>query len=330
MTAPLMDHRGAARYFIGCQIDISHLMEGGRGLESFEQLLNDQEMVMKPVSEPLIRQSPLEVLKELSILLNDEELEIVKHRNRVRRNSIESNCNTSTRAVRTPIPRILVGMDTTFNSAYLPSRQFGRSGRLPGVYQNYILVRPFPSLRIIFTSESLRIPGLSQSRLMDRIGGPLHVRESLLDAFASGVGVTAKISWLTQPINRTPSYTQLNSRYNRNSDASDSISDSEIIEGKPRWIHCTPLLGSDSKPGVFMIVMVNKEVAGALNPVGPVPASRPMRSMDNMRDAWSQRAAGVGTTSRKLSSANLYADYLRSQGQKVASPSIDSRSLVDE
>jgi len=95
-------------------------------------------------------------------------------------------------------------------------------------------VRPYPSLRITFTSAALRIPGLLQSRFLDRVGGPLHVREGIYDALSQGVGVTAKISWLT---------------------ASNAGGDRSGLEGKPRWIHCTPLLGSDAKVGVWMVGM---------------------------------------------------------------------------
>lgn len=96
-----------------------------------------------------------------------------------------------------------------------------------------MLVRPYPSLRITFTSPAMRIPGLVQSRFMDRVGGPQHIREGLLDALTHGVGVTARISWLMHSV-----------RANRNS-----------TQGKPRWVHCTPLLGSDKNVGVWMIGM---------------------------------------------------------------------------
>ena len=62
----------------------------------------------------------------------------------------------------------------------------------------YLLVRPYPSLRIIFVSPGLRIPGLLQSRFLSRIGGPSHVRDGLSDAFEAGAAVTAKILWLPQ------------------------------------------------------------------------------------------------------------------------------------
>ncbi|KAF2794896.1 hypothetical protein K505DRAFT_303150 [Melanomma pulvis-pyrius CBS 109.77] len=330
MMAPLMDHHGMVRYFIGCQIDISHLIEGGRGLESFKQLLlNYEEKAQKPLPDPLSHKPPLKALRELSSLLNDEEMEIVKNRNRDRRNSVESTGSTPTRATYTPTARRVIGMDELIEPAYLPQSQFGPSGRLPGVYQNYILVRPYPSLRIIFTSAALRIPGLSQSRLMDRIGGPSHVREGLLDALAQGIGVTAKISWLTQSATRT--HSQSNPHSHSNSKSSNSISEPEILEGKPRWIHCTPLLGSDSKPGVIMIVMVDKEeITGSLNPPNSAQARVALRSRDLGRDPWPLRAAGVGAPSAKLTSVKLYADYLRREGNAPTAEEERRRSLASE
>ena len=42
MTAPLYDNRGNIRYIIGAQVDISGLIQDGRGLDSFERTLNDR------------------------------------------------------------------------------------------------------------------------------------------------------------------------------------------------------------------------------------------------------------------------------------------------
>ena len=65
---------------------------------------------------------------------------------------------------------------------------------------------------------------------MTRIGGPESVREGVLEALQEGVSVTAKVSWLPTA-----------------SDTDDSAA------GKPRWIHCTPLLGADYRVGVWMV-----------------------------------------------------------------------------
>ncbi|KAF2108555.1 hypothetical protein BDV96DRAFT_261913 [Lophiotrema nucula] len=308
MMAPLMDHRGNVRYFVGCQIDISNLIEGGRGLESFKTLLDaDAE---KPLPDPLDQKPPLKMLRELGNLLNDEEIEVVKVRGE-RRNSFQSGRSTPTTPTRTKIetaPRRYVGMDDPVEQHIWPPSQFGPSGRLPGVYQNYILVRPYPSLRIIFTSSALRIPGLSQSRLMDRIGGPQHVREGLLDALSQGVGVTAKISWLTQSAKG-------HGNTNKNSDRNSSPSGEDFLEGKPRWIHCTPLLGSDSKVGVIMIVMVDKEeITGSLNP-SRLASPLPIRSREQMRDGWPMKGLGQDIASARFTSGKLYAEYLRREGR---------------
>jgi hypothetical protein len=100
-------------------------------------------------------------------------------------------------------------------------------------------VRPAPSLRILFTSPSLRVPGILQSRFLDRIGGSNRVRDSLSDALADGSrGVTAKIRWLPHAV---PDLEDANE------------------EGRPRWIHCTPLLGQNGSVGVWMVVLVDEK-----------------------------------------------------------------------
>lgn len=81
---------------------------------------------------------------------------------------------------------------------------------------------------------------------MTKIGGSSRVRDELTSALAEGRGVTAKVRWISK---------------------ADE-------EGRNRWIHCTPLLGSNSHIGVWMVVLIDDEQA--LNrrwrqapPVGP-------------------------------------------------------------
>lgn len=66
---------------------------------------------------------------------------------------------------------------------------------------------------------------------MNKIGGSPRVRDELTAAMAEGRGVTAKVRWISR--------------------ADD--------EGRNRWIHCTPLLGSNRQIGVWMIVLVDDE-----------------------------------------------------------------------
>ena len=66
---------------------------------------------------------------------------------------------------------------------------------------------------------------------MNKIGGSARVRDELTAAMAEGRGVTAKVRWVSR---------------------ADE-------EGRNRWIHCTPLLGSNGQIGVWMIVLVDDE-----------------------------------------------------------------------
>jgi hypothetical protein len=143
---------------------------------------------------------------------------------------------------------------------------------------------------------------------MDRIGGSQQVQDGLLEALAQGSSVTAKVSWLTQ-----------SHRPHENSSRADNASTATqeppaALESKPRWIHCTPMLGSDSKPGVYMIVMVDKEeITGTLN-AHQNPAPTVIRSRDLNRDARPAPEVSSGTSAALYSSTKLYADYLRREG----------------
>jgi hypothetical protein len=66
---------------------------------------------------------------------------------------------------------------------------------------------------------------------MDRIGGTARVREELAAALAEGRGVTAKIRWVT--------------KFDE--------------DGRNRWVHCTPLIGTNGHIGVWMVVLVDPE-----------------------------------------------------------------------
>lgn len=83
---------------------------------------------------------------------------------------------------------------------------------------------------------------------MSKIGGSNRVRDELTAALAEGRGVTAKVRWITRLDE----------------------------EGRNKWIHCTPLVGSNGAIGVWMVVIVDdakstsKFSAGARQPP-PIP-----------------------------------------------------------
>ena len=111
-------------------------------------------------------------------------------------------------------------------------KDFSVGGVTPalGFYRNYLLVRPHPSLRIIFASPELRISGILQQPLMKSVGGSSRVRHDLVRALEMGRKVTAKVQWL-----------------------------SPLSKANECWIHCTPLLGINDSVGVWMVILVNAD-----------------------------------------------------------------------
>ncbi|KAI9700211.1 MAG: hypothetical protein M1820_006879 [Bogoriella megaspora] len=314
MVAPLYDNKGNVRYFIGCQIDVSNLIIGGRGLESFSQLLEQDRIAARFGGEQ--DQSSISSLRELGHFLNDDEVEVIKRRDRSYSQSDTSSRSHSQQrpSTRDERPkRRYIGIDEAQGKSLWAHPQFGSSGRLPGVYQNFLLVRPWPSLRITFTSPTMRIPGLMQSKFMDRIGGPQSTRDGILDSLAHGVGVTAKISWLTNS----------SGQHYQSSNGGSSASHHDSIygsgkggptDGKPRWIHCTPLLGSDEKVGVWMVVMVEQEdITGQLNVLSKLNM--------NLNHGFESGVGSpnLGAASARYNSSKLYAEYLRREGKEGGS-----------
>lgn len=235
MIAPLCDSRGTIRYCIGAQVDVSGLVKECSDLESLKRLVIQTEHAAEyPEQEDEGLDSNIvskTQFQELSEMLNMEELEIVRRRGgRMRRNTTNEeddtgksqNWNKGRLHIHSGSP------DGTFD----PGPISKINGHLSGIYENYLLVRPYPSLRILFASPTLRIPGILQSPFMNKIGGSGRIREELTRALADGRGVTAKIRWLTSRAD---------------------------TEGRNRWVHCTPLLGNNGAVGVWMIVVADDE-----------------------------------------------------------------------
>jgi hypothetical protein len=239
MIAPLCDSRGTIRYFIGAQVDVSGLVKECSGLESLKRLVileHTDETNGAATEERDTSFIAKEEFQELSEMLNLEELETVRRRGgRMRQYSSEEAEDADSKARNWNRPRLLISSASP-DGSITPGPTGRVSGRLSGIYENYLLVRPYPSLRVLFASPSLRIPGILQSPFMAKIGGSGRVREELTKALADGRGVTAKVRWIASKAD---------------------------VDGRNRWIHCTPLLGSNGKIGVWMIVIADDEGPGA-------------------------------------------------------------------
>lgn len=235
MCAPLSDSRGVIRYFIGAQVDVSGLVKECSDLESLNRLvaksenINDNVEILDMAEEDAPNKDEFQ---ELSEMLNLQELDTVRRwGGRMHKETEDESKDTNYKNGNWNKPRVVINSLSPDGTKDF----FGeRSGRLSGIYENYLLIRPYPSMRILFASPSLRIPGILQSPFMNKIGGSSRVREELTQALADGRGVTAKVRWITK---------------------SDP-------EGRSRWIHCTPLIGSNGAIGVWMIVVVDDEISG--------------------------------------------------------------------
>lgn len=232
MIAPLCDSRGKIRYFIGAQVDVSGLVKDCTDLESLQQLLVREQAEHTDTKEGYVdsQQDAKDDFQDLSEMLNMAELETVrKFGGRMHREYQEEEIDKPRNGA-PHMPRLLL-QEPTADDHHTFDHSSRQSGRLSGIYQNYLLIRPHPSFRILFASPTLRVPGILQSPFLDKIGGSTRVREELSAALTEGRGVTAKVRWLTK---------------------ADE-------DGRNRWIHCTPLLGSNSRIGVWMVVLVDDD-----------------------------------------------------------------------
>ena len=232
MCAPLYDSRGHVRYFIGAQVDVSGLAKQISGLDALQNLVAEREAAAAAGDVKDEDEEEKDEFQNLSDMFNMTELETVRRRggnmHRVPQDEPQDASSSNWHK-----PRILLSDETSSIQKHgvSISPSVVDSGKLPGIYEYYLLVRPYPSLRVLFASPSLRMPGILQSNFMDKIGGSNRVRDGLHHAFAGGHGVTAKVRWMSTPHS----------------------------EGRVRWIHCTPLIGSNNAVGVWMIVLIDEE-----------------------------------------------------------------------
>jgi len=106
---------------------------------------------------------------------------------------------------------------------------------------------------------------------MSRIGGSSRVRDELVAALAEGRGVTAKVRWVSR--------------------AED--------EGRNRWVHCTPLTGSNGSIGVWMVVLVDDESSRAVRRFRPAPPVAQEIGGKVYRGGQGQQGQGQGQGQRK-------------------------------
>lgn len=153
LIAPLYDNRGTVRYFIGAQIDVSGLIEDGRGLDTFERLLSESNPSTNRKSDQPddgSSQKHLRTLNELGQMMSQDESSIFqRHSRNSSFNDAAPNANGSilnTQRQRDQSlrrPRRVLGDDGDENGDNMAETLSSlSSGRLPGVYQNVSALFP--------------------------------------------------------------------------------------------------------------------------------------------------------------------------------------------
>ncbi|KXJ92767.1 hypothetical protein Micbo1qcDRAFT_50919 [Microdochium bolleyi] len=265
MVAPLYDSRGNVRYFIGAQVDVSGLVKECSGLESMERLVQREEAreaeqrggfdASRADIPAAADTADKDEFRDLAEMFNLTELKTVREHggslHRTRQAVQGGDGSDDANLTNWNKPRLLIRDDASIqrrDSDPIMALPGTTGGRLSGIYEHYLLVRPYPNLRILFASPTMRVPGMLQSSFMDRIGGSRHVKDALTQAFADGHGVTAKVRWLSDV---------------RSKRQSQGDKESAAV-GKGRWIHCTPLIGGNGAVGVWMVVLVEDEAEASV------------------------------------------------------------------
>lgn len=165
MVAPLYDNRGTVRYFLGAQVDVSGLIEDGRGFDSFARYLDEKRQQRQRDNDQALEsvaKKSLRVLNEFGQMLSLEESSVFQSHSRS--SSMQDNASSANYSARGLPKRRDTGVrqarrvlgneerdEAEERSAWSFSLK-GPSGKLPGVYQNvrcslqHVVSYLFPSL----------------------------------------------------------------------------------------------------------------------------------------------------------------------------------------
>ncbi|KAL9617979.1 MAG: hypothetical protein Q9160_007284 [Pyrenula sp. 1 TL-2023] len=266
MLAPLHDDKGRVRYYLGAQVDASRLVEEGRGLEGFERYLVRREMNVERGRRggDNLKKNALSKLRDLSMTFDLEESAVVKSNSRnssMTRDGRSGSVGSTDRGSHTA-RRVLQdeddegssgdesGEENKRDSAWRLSQGSLASGSLPGIYQQYLLIRPYPSLRIVFVSRAMKKYGRLQQRpFLAHVCAPQSTLTGLTESFESSTPVTAKIALASEGGKRDGTVT---GRWGRKS------TDDPAKYGRTCYISATPLLDGNNRVGVWMVVIADK------------------------------------------------------------------------
>lgn len=306
MIAPLHDSKGRVKYYIGAQLDVSKLVEGGKGLDSLRRHIELEETRgRRDVSESGPKQKALEKLGELSELFDLDESGVIARRSRSTSSSRSDDKGGRQRRILNDTSTSESEEDDSANNKSWSLAQSSTSGRLPGVYRSYFLMRPAPSYKIIFVSPALQKMGkLVQTNLLSHITAPKATLQGLKESFESGTPVTAKVLFSASASTDVEGK-ELNGNHKDLEDAASKQT------GRTTWLSATPLVGSDEKVGVWMVVVVEGKSLGS--------GSRGAERVESVRSEGSSTLKGDGSAPdlTRLKSKSDKPDYIEMPSQAL-------------
>jgi PAS domain S-box-containing protein len=289
LLAPLHDSRGRLKYFLGAQVDATRLVEDGRGVDGFEKYLRRREFDSKQFNletkEP--HQNVLDKLRDLGKTFDLEESAAVEDSSHAGASASGSKLDIDASRSSYGMTRNIIQEEDDLTSS---DEEDGyedmdmdekawtfsgstTSGRLPGIYQKYVLIRAYPSLKMVFVSHRAKKLGpLTQQPFLAHIAAPAATLAGVKSSLESGRPVTAKVAIMSRR-GMDPNGTMTGRWSKKTTRLEGEINPSRI--GKTCWISATPLLDSERKIGVWIVVIVEK--AGA--------DTNMAQSLDNSRTA---------------------------------------------
>lgn len=156
-----------------------------------------------------------------------------------------------------------------------PTLPTALAGSLPGVYHKYLVVRPDPSLHILFASSALQTTAdLRQTPLLSHISTSVNTLAGLKKAFVQGIPVTGRVVWKPTvravgasdrmssgralALSSHPPGMGSHASWHSNAEALGTS-----VAGQSQWMSATPLVGSDDRVGVWVIVIVKAPYGSA-------------------------------------------------------------------
>ena len=278
------------QYFLGAQIDVSGIVKDCPGLEAHKRALN-QEPAIDPQSSAKtadfipVRQSSRQTTSAGSKPRQGSD----RVRNKLRaffeklasdeiallRESRRSVSAISPQEAKIPQPnRKASNKSMRLERQYLsdddpvliddhdgpptPTIPASLAGSLPGVYQNYLLVRPAPSLNILFASSALQSTAdLRQTPLLNHISTSVNTLAGLQKAFSLGIPVTGRVIW--RPAARNESALSSHGSWHS---GQEGLGTGVAVSGQSQWLSATPLVGSDDRVGVWVVVIIKASHGG--------------------------------------------------------------------